>query len=48
MQNSMVVFTFSLLERKQPFWVNLVRKIKIMSLRSNLVPRLIEVYRIQW
>ena len=28
MQNSMVVFTFSVLGRKYPFWANLVEKVK--------------------
>ena len=40
--------TFSVLERKHPFWVNLVQKIKIVSLSWNLVPRLIRTCRIQW
>ena len=33
MQNSMVVFTFSVLDCEQPFWANLITKIKIASLR---------------
>ena len=28
----MVVFTFSVLDRKQPFWANLIQKIKIVTL----------------
>ena len=32
MQNSMVVFTFSVLDRKHPIRANLVQKIKIVSL----------------
>ena len=32
MQNSVVVFTFPLLDRKYSFTANLVRKIKIVSL----------------
>ena len=32
MQNSMVVFTFSILDGKNFFWANLVQKIKIVSL----------------
>ena len=44
-QNSMVVFTFFLLDQKYPFLANLVRKIKIVSLSLNLVPRLIRVWR---
>ena len=47
-QNSKVVFTFSVLNRKYTFWANLVQKIKIVSLSWNLVPRLIRIYNIQW
>ena len=47
-QNSKVVFTFSVLNRKYTFWANLVQKIKIVSLNWNLVPRLIRIYNIQW
>ena len=32
MQNSMVVF--AVFDRKQPFWTNLVQKIKIISLST--------------
>ena len=31
-QNSMVVFTFSVLDRKHPFLANVVQKIKIVNL----------------
>ena len=31
MQNSMVIFTFAVLDRKHPFWANLIQKIKIVS-----------------
>ena len=50
MQNSMVVlvFTFSVLDRKHPFCANLVQKLNIVSLSRNLVPRLILICRIQW
>ena len=48
MQNSMVVYTFSVLNQKNPFWANVVQKIKIASLSWNLVPRLIRICRIQW
>ena len=48
MQNSMVVFTFSVLDWKYPFWANLVQKIKIVSLSWNLRIRLIGICRIQW
>ena len=37
MQNSMVMFTFSVLDWKQPFWANLVQKKKFVSLDWNLV-----------
>ena len=43
----MVVFTFYALDREQPFWGNLVQKIKIVSLSWNLVSRLIGMFRIQ-
>ena len=48
MQNSMVVSSFSIFDWKYPFWSNLIQKIKIASLSWNLVPRLIQVCRIQW
>ena len=32
MQNSMAMFTFSILGQEYLFWANLVRKIKIVSL----------------
>ena len=32
MQNSLVIFTFSVLEQKYLFWANLVQKIDIFSL----------------
>ena len=35
------------LKKPHPFWVNLVQKIKIVSLNWNLVPRLIRICRIQ-
>ena len=38
----MVVFTFSILDGKHPFWASLVQKIKIVCL-----PRLIRISRIQ-
>ena len=47
MQNSMVVFTFSILGQKYAFWANLVQKIKIVTLSWKLVPRLIQICRIQ-
>ena len=39
---------FLVLVRKHPFWANLARKIKIVSLSWNLVPRPIRICRIQW
>ena len=49
MQNSMIMFTFSVLDQISfgPFWVILVQKIKIVSLSWNLVPKLIQISRIQ-
>ena len=41
MQNSKVIITFSVLPLKYPFWANLVKKNKIVSLSWNLVARLI-------
>ena len=46
--NSVVQFTFSVLEGKHPFWANLVQKIKIVSLSQNLIASLIRICRIQW
>ena len=48
MQNWMVMLTFSVFDRKHPFWVNLVEKSKIVSLSWNLVSRLIQIWRNQW
>ena len=48
MQNLMVVFIFSDLDWKYPFWANLVQKIKIVSSSWNLVPGLTQMCRIQW
>ena len=47
-QNSIVVFNCSVLDRKHTFRENLVKKIKIVILSRNLVPRLIRIFRIQW
>ena len=33
MQNSIVIFTFFVFDRKYPFLANLVQKVKIVSLR---------------
>ena len=48
MQNSMVMFTFSVFDQKYPFRAKLVQKTKILSLTWNLVPRLIQICKIQW
>ena len=48
MQNSRGMFTFSVLDRKYPFWANLVQKFKNVSLSWNLAPKLIPICRIQW
>ena len=48
MQISVMMFTFSAFYQKYPFWVNLVQKVKIISLSWNLVPTLIRICRIQW
>ena len=42
----MVVFIFSVLEEKTPFWYNLAQGIKIVSLSWNLAPAII--FRIFW
>ena len=48
MQNPMVMIAFPVFSRKYPFWANLVKKINIVSLIWNLVPRLIRICKIQW
>ena len=47
MQNSMVVFTFSVLCGKQRFWTYLVQNIKIFNLSGNLVHGLINKLNMQ-
>ena len=47
-RNSMVMFTFSVFDQEYPFGVNLVQKIKIVSLSWNLVSILIWICKIQW
>ena len=37
------MFTFSVFDREYPFYTNLVRKVKIISLSWNLVPTLIRI-----
>ena len=44
----MVMFTFSVFDRKYLFWADLVQKIKIVNLSWNFVFRLIQICRIQW
>ena len=48
MQNSMAVITVFLFYHKCFFWENLVENVKIVSVKWNLIPRLIRIYRIQW
>ena len=49
MQNSVVIFTFSVLDQKHPFVANLVSQFKtVFFSKWNLVPRLIGICRIQW
>ena len=48
MLSSMVMFTFSIFDWKTAFWANLVKKMKIVKIIWNLVPRLIRICRIQW
>ena len=48
MQNSMMLFIFSIFEWKYPFRANLVQKIKIVTLSWNLVSTLTRTCRIQW
>ena len=47
MQNWMVVLNLFVFNQKWGFWANLVQKIKIVSLRSNVVHRLIRNCRSQ-
>ena len=48
MQNSMVMFTFSVFDWNYLFWANFVQKIKFVNIGWNLVSRLIRMCRIQW
>ena len=49
MQNSMMMFTFSVSEQIHPFWANVVQKTKVVSLSWNVVARLNGICRIrQW
>ena len=47
MLNLMVMFTFSVLDWKYPFWANLVENTKTVCLRWNLNARLIPVWWIR-
>ena len=47
MENSIVVFTFSVLEWKYPFWGKLLRKIEIFISSWNFVLRLIWICTMQ-
>ena len=44
----MRVLAFFVHDRKCPFWVNLVEIVNIVSLRWNLIPRLIGICKIEW
>ena len=48
MQNSIVMFTFSVFDREYVFCANLVQKIKTVSSSQNLMLSLIQIFRIQW
>ena len=48
MQNSNVTFTFSVFDQKYRFWINLVQKVRIVSLSRNWTPMLIWICKIQW
>ena len=42
-QNSMMMFTFCVIEHKYPSWANLVQKFKLVCSKSNLIQRLIRI-----
>ena len=46
-QNSLLVFTFSVFDRKYTFYANLVPNLTILCLKWNFVPKLIRLCRIQ-
>ena len=46
-QNSMMMFSFSVLDRKYRFWVNFVQGVKIVKLSWNSVQSLVRVCRIR-
>ena len=43
MLNSIMLFTFPVLDQKYPFWTNLIQKSKIVSLNWNLVTTVIVI-----
>ena len=47
MQNSMALFIFSVLDRKHPFWANLVQKIKIVSLLLFYILKMVTLKEIR-
>ena len=48
-QNSIVIFTFCVIDCNYPSCANFVQQIKnFVNLRCNLVPRLIQICRSQW
>ena len=47
MQNSMMLFTFFIFDQECTFWANLVQIVTV-SLRWNLITRLIWICKIQW
>ena len=47
MENSMLLFTFCVLDGKHPFYANLVRNIKIVNWNWNLLIRLIKNLNMQ-
>ena len=47
MQNLVVVLTLFIFDQKNPFWVNLIQKIRTVSISWNLVHRLIRICIIQ-
>ena len=43
-----MMFIFIVLDQKNDFLVNLVQKLKIVSLKRNLMQRLTQICKIQW
>ena len=42
------MFGFSVFERKYSIWTILIKKLKILTLSENLVPRVIQICLAQW